>query len=107
LVNQTPDAGRSIGLQLKASSSPRDAIGARVTATINGRKFAAQLTTGDGYMASNERRIHIGCGKAKSVDDVTITWPSGRVEGFGGLASGADYIIVEGSADAMLTWEHQ
>ena len=106
LVNQTPDAGRSIHLELKATRSPRDAIGARVTATIGTRSFAAQLTTGDGYMASNERNIHLGCGPADTVSDVTVIWPSGDVEQFGTLASGRDYLIVEGSGEALTMREY-
>jgi tetratricopeptide (TPR) repeat protein len=107
LINQTPDAGRSIGIQLKATSSPRDAIGARVTATIGTRKVAAQLTTGDGYMASNERRIHFGCGEAEIVSDVAVVWPSGHIETFGELEVGHDYLLVEGSAEAWSLWEHR
>ncbi len=106
LVNQTADAGRSIGLELKATQSPRDAIGARVTATIGTRKYAVQLTTGDGYMASNERRIHIGCGQIETIEEVTVSWPSGHVESFGVLTSGRDYLLVEGAAESLTMWEH-
>lgn len=106
LINQTPDAGRSVTMELKATSSPRDAIGARVVVSIGAREYSAQLTAGDGYMASNQRRIHIGCGQARSVDEVTVHWPSGQIEPFGSLPSGRDYLLVEGSADAQLMWEH-
>lgn len=106
LMNETSDAGRSIGLELKATSSPRDAIGAKVTATLGPRTFAAQLTTGDGYMASNQRRIHLGCDQAESAIDVTVDWPSGRTEKFGSLPSGHDYLLVEGSAEAQTMWKH-
>ncbi|WP_372715919.1 FG-GAP-like repeat-containing protein [Novipirellula sp.] len=106
LVNQTPDAGRSIRLELKATQSPRDAIGARVTAMIGTRKHVSQLMTGDGYMASNERQIHIGCGQAETIEEVTVSWPSGHVESFGVLASGRDYLLVEGSAKSLTTWQH-
>lgn len=107
LINETRDAGRSIGLQLIAIDSPRDAIGARVTASVGARRFAAQLTAGDGYMSSNERRIHLGCGERKTAEEVTVVWPSGRTEAIGELASGHDYIVVEGSAEAVRVWQHQ
>ncbi len=107
LVNRTPDAGKSIGLELRATNSPRDAIGTSITATVGSRTFSAQLTAGDGYMASNERRMMIGCGTQAEVGDVTITWPSGHVEYFGTLPASQDYLLVEGSALAHLTWNHR
>jgi len=106
LVNETPDAGRSIGLELKSTSSTRDAIGSRVKATVGARDVVMHCTTGDGYMACNQRRVHLGCGNTESVDAVTVHWPSGFVESFGALLSGRDYLLVEGSAEAVLMWEH-
>lgn len=101
LVNSTPDAGQAIVMELKGTSSSRDAIGARVYAEIGGRKVVAHLTGGDGYMASNERRIHIGCAAETDADNVVVDWPSGNSESFGSLESGREYLIVEGAGQAF------
>jgi hypothetical protein len=106
LVNVTPDAARSIGLELKATTTARDAIGAIVTAKTNSQSFTAQLLAGDGYMTSNQRRIVIGCGNAPSVTDVTVKWPSGSIENFGSLDTGSDYLIVEGTGEGFATWHY-
>jgi hypothetical protein len=74
---------------------------------MGARHVAAQLTTGDGYMVSNERRIHFGCGPAEAATDVEVVWPSGRIEAFGVLEVGRDYLLVEGSAEAWNLWEHR
>ena len=106
LINRSENAGRAIALELRATSSPREAVGARVTAMVGNRKVVSHLTTGDGYMASNQRLLHIGCGSTSSVEDVTVFWPSGKTESFGSLSSAREYLLVEGSGEAFELWNH-
>ena len=101
LINHTSDPKRAIVLELRATSSPREAIGARVECRLNARKVVGHLTTGDGYMAANERRIHIGCGTATSASEVTVFWPSGAVESCGTLVAGKEYLLVVNSGGAF------
>jgi hypothetical protein len=105
LMNRTSNIGRAIGLELKATKTSRDAIGTTVSAVVGSKTLYAQLTAGNGYMASNQRRIAIGCANAESAD-VTVHWPSGAVQRFGTLESGKDYVLVEGSTEAHLSWHH-
>ncbi|MCP4169406.1 MAG: hypothetical protein GY758_01390 [Fuerstiella sp.] len=41
-----------------------------------------QLTAGDGYQCSNERRIHVGRGWSATVDRLVVVWPSGATHEF-------------------------
>ena len=106
LVNRSQDCGTSISLELKSIRGQRDAIGSIATMEINGQKVSAQLTAGDGYMCTNQRRITIGAGRARQVDEVVIQWPSGTRERFGSLATGADHLLVEGSGIAHQLQRH-
>lgn len=106
LINRSQSSGRSIGLELKSVRGQRDAIGATVTMTVGTRAVAAQLTAGDGYMCSSQRRLNFGTGQAIRVKDVVVTWPSGRQQEFGELASGRDYLLVEGRKQADLLHRH-
>ncbi len=107
LVNQTRSSGQSIGLELKSVHSQRDAIGAKVSMIIAGKKVFAQLTAGDGYMCSNQRRITVGTGGIDQAQEVHVTWPSGKTSNFGTLASGRDYLLVEGEEEAFLLHNHE
>ena len=106
LINRTTNGGQSIGLELKSTNGQRDAIGASVTTTVGGRLVTIQLTAGDGYMCSNQRRITLGSGDFIEASDLVVTWPSGAREDFGTLTSGGDYLLVEGSGEAYLLQEH-
>ncbi len=101
LVNDTKVIGNSLGLILKATSGHRDAIGAKITVRVSEQDIVSQLSTGDGYMASNERRVVFGLGASKKADDVSVTWPSGKTESFGSLQVMHDYLLVEGNPSAF------
>ncbi|WP_419193960.1 FG-GAP-like repeat-containing protein [Novipirellula herctigrandis] len=112
LINQSTSGskmqpvGRSVGLVLVASKSQRDAIGAEVRATAGNRTSYAQLTAGDGYLSSNQRRIPIGMGTEPELQSVTIDWPSGGQQTFKSLLAGHDYLIAEGDAEPFELFQH-
>lgn len=58
------------------------AMGAVVTLEAGGRKQAQTVVSQTSFLSHNGRRLHFGLGKAKTVDGLTVAWPSGRVERF-------------------------
>lgn len=96
LINRTEKAGQSIGFQIKGTTCSRDAIGATIRFTCNDQHRTLWLLAGDGYMCSNEKILRAGLGDAAVVDNVSITWPSGKTEQLGTLQAGADYLLIEG-----------
>jgi len=96
LTNTTAATGRFLSLRLTGVESARDAVGTTVEVHTGGRTIVRQLTAGDGYQASNERRLVIGVGAADRVDSVKIRWPSGRTQQFEEVAVPAEIWLVEG-----------
>jgi hypothetical protein len=70
----------------------RDALGARVTATVGGRTIRRDVRAAYSYLASNDPRVHIGLGQNTTAHDVTVRWPDGVTERFGDMP--ADRISV-------------
>ncbi len=101
LINQTERAGNEIALHLKSTTGQRDGIGTIVTLNLGNQKITTQLTAGDGYMCSSERRLFIGTGELTQTGNIRVRWASGKEEQFSGLACGADYLLVEGSGEAF------
>ena len=95
LHNQS-EAGRSLTLRLEGTASNRDAVGARVVATVGGRKLLAYRAGGGSFQSASDGRVHIGLGPAPRVDDLEVRWPSGRVDRFRDLAAGSGLHLVEG-----------
>ena len=57
-------------------------MGAVVTVEAGGRKQAQTLLSQTSFLSYNSRRLYFGLGKATSVDDLTVAWPSGHTEHF-------------------------
>jgi hypothetical protein len=96
LTNVSSTTGKSISLRFQATKSARDAVGTVVTIEMDERRLVRQLTAGDGYQASNERKLVIGTGRTDHVDSVTVRWPSGHSERFEDLAAGRTWLMIEG-----------
>jgi hypothetical protein len=87
-------AGGGNSLLIRALTSGRDAIGARVTATVRGHKQIDEVRSGGSYISQNDFRLHFGLGGAAA--DVSVRWLDGKVESFASLAAGQVVTIEEG-----------
>ncbi len=97
LTNRTTVAGHFVALQLRGVKSSRDAIGSVVTVRSGAKTWTKQLTAGDGFQCSNERRLVVGLGATETVDELTIRWPSGLVKSFDNLVVDRDFLAIEGA----------
>ncbi|MEO8494298.1 MAG: ASPIC/UnbV domain-containing protein [Planctomycetota bacterium] len=102
LSNETATQGHWLSLTLVGVATSRDAIGTVVRLNYGGRTSVRQLTAGDGFQCSNERRLVFGLGSAEVVDEVQVKWPSGLEQTFRDIPSDQKLILVEGN-DRVLT----
>ena len=109
LHNETETGNHWIRLVLEGSrhvnpaGSNRDAIGAKVTLTVGGKKLVRHIKGGGSYLSAHDRRLLVGLGAATQVDDVEIRWPNraASTQHFGPLHAGQSYKLVEGAAAAV------
>jgi hypothetical protein len=93
LKNAAPALGHSI--LIRAVTSNRDAIGARVTVTANGQTQMDEVRSGGSYMSQNDFRLHFGIGKAAAAT-VSVRWLDGKTENFTAVAAEQMVTIQEG-----------
>ena len=86
-----------------AGKSNRDAVGARVTATIAGRTLAQQVPGGLSYLSSPEKTLTFGLGAASKIDTLEIRWPDGATETVRDVPGGSRLSLEEGRASASAT----
>jgi len=101
LANRSAETGAGLSVRLVATTSSRDAIGARVTVSDGDWRRVHFLTAGDGYMASNQRQLVIGLGDRKRVPMLRVDWPSGASTVLRDVEAGGEVVIVEGRAAAV------
>ena len=95
LSNRTDSPGHWVGFHLTAVDTARDAIGATIHLKSGDQTWITQLTAGDGFQASNERRLVFGLGERTTVDTLEIVWPSGNRQEFHGLETDRNWLLVE------------
>jgi hypothetical protein len=96
LHHEGPGETRALKLLLVGFDANRDGVGARIELQAGGRTQHRELRLSDGYLGSNDARLHFGLGEAPQADAVQIVWPAGSVEKVGPLAKGFLYIIKQG-----------
>lgn len=95
LTNTTADAGNTVCLKFVGIGSSRDAVGVTVSYQLNDQTLTRQITAGDGYQASNQRELWLGCGTMQQIESLSIVWPSGHRETVNNLSAGSRLTVVE------------
>jgi enediyne biosynthesis protein E4 len=83
LRNVSPDHHHWIEFKLTGGpKSPRDAIGATVYLTADGKKQRGDVFSGGSFASTHDPRVHFGLGDATTIDLIEVHWPSGMKEKF-------------------------
>src|SRR5579884_1810017 len=98
LRNNAGQGNHWVGMKLTGTHCNRDAIGARLMWSIEGRVMKMLKNNGGSYLSSHDPRIVLGLGTARKLDWLEIHWPapSGRVERFTEVPVDRYFTIVEG-----------
>jgi len=75
------DNAKSLVVELEgepANGSPRDAVGARLVARVNGKKLHRTLVLNNGS-AQSELVVSFGLGEESKVEELEVRWPSSQV----------------------------
>ena len=96
LTNRSATDGHAVSFQLVAATGDREAVGTTLTLTVGDRTLTHQLTAGDGYLSSNDRRLVIGLGDATTIDSLEIRWPDGTTSTARAVQADRDWLLVEG-----------
>jgi tetratricopeptide (TPR) repeat protein len=94
--NTVPLVVRLVGTQ-----GPRDPVGARVTARSGDWTVTRLVTSGDGFLVTNERRWQWAVPRALPVVTLEVRWPRGTLERFVGVAVGGEVVLIEGRGVAV------
>ncbi len=71
-------------VQCVGTRANRDAIGARVTVSVGGRKVSGEVQSGAGFISQNDSRLHFGLSANAAYERIEVQWPGGAKEVFAG-----------------------
>jgi len=96
-LNRFPKASYA-RIRLEGSESNRAGIGARLTATVAGRKLVRDVFPHNGFMGQGPGETVLGLGTAQSIDRLEVRWPSGKNQIYSNLSANRDFLLKEGDA---------
>lgn len=80
LRNDGGNSNNWLEVKLVGTRSNREGIGASLALIAEGFRQVKQAQGGMSYMSASDARIHFGLGTRKSIEQLTVTWPSGQVD---------------------------
>ena len=101
LLRNDTEGHNWVTLSLVGRGSNRDAIGARVRVRAGGRNHHHVVSGGGGFGVNDSRQLEIGIGEADSIEEIEVSWPSGRVEVIDDLSVNERHVLVEGDYGAQ------
>ena len=84
LRNVAPSRGHWLLVRALDPRLKRDAYGAEITVRAGTGRWLRLVNPGDSYLCSSDPRVHVGLGSAPRYDGITVRWPDGLEEEFGG-----------------------
>ncbi|MBC8424250.1 CRTAC1 family protein, partial [bacterium] len=78
--NDHPDTNSYLHVELIGRSSPRSAIGARVTVWSGGVEQVREINGGEGFHSQGTLLAEFGLGAATYADSLRVEWPSGQTQ---------------------------
>ena len=85
----------AVRLRLQGKGANRQAIGARLTATLAGKPIVRVVAGGKASGGNGTRVLHVGLGASKVLHDVKIHWPDGSVSKLGTVAPGGVQVVLQ------------
>ncbi len=92
--NGFPKTGR-LEVSLRGTKSNALGIGARIEAQFGERTIVRQMFPANNFLATQASVIRFGVESAKTIDRLTVRWPSGSVQTFEGVPTGVHLRITE------------
>jgi hypothetical protein len=97
LLNHCQNSNHSALFKLVGAKSNRLAIGARITVKAGKLIQFEEVRSGGSYISQNDLRLHFGLGGEAVMNEVSIAWPSGRVEVLKDVPADFIYTVAEGA----------
>jgi hypothetical protein len=95
LINEVPRVGAALVFELRGSDSNPQGFAARIEARVGEQRQVRWMRGARSYLSQSAPRVRIGTGGAAVADQVTISWPAGRVRRYLALEAGRHYVLPE------------
>jgi len=102
VTNQTTSLGQPLVVRLIGRNGCREPIGATVRMRTPSGEVTRLQTGGDGFLVTNEHRLHFSPPAAVDSVELEVQWPGRKSERWTAVPTGCDVLLVEGRAEPVI-----
>ncbi|MBI2504877.1 MAG: ASPIC/UnbV domain-containing protein [Candidatus Latescibacteria bacterium] len=95
LYRNNGNSNRWLVVKTVGTSSNKDGIGAKVTATTGATTQRRDVEGGSGIFSQSSLPVEFGFGSTNTVDQLTVTWPSGNMNTLTSVATNQTITVTE------------
>jgi hypothetical protein len=95
LKNQRTSAGNWIIIKAQGQKSNRFGLGATVRVQTSAGLQVREINNVASYLSANDIRLHVGLGKAATIQQIEVLWPSGAKQTLKDIAVNQILVIKE------------
>ncbi|MBS0202861.1 MAG: CRTAC1 family protein [Planctomycetes bacterium] len=96
LENRTDTSNHWLTIDLRGKAPNTFAYGTRLTGKAGDRIWVAEVSPASSYLSSSDPRIHWGLAELKSLESLTIRWPTGASQTLNNIPADRVLRVVEG-----------
>ncbi|MFQ5640036.1 MAG: CRTAC1 family protein [bacterium] len=94
--NESKTENNWLKVRLEGAESNRDGYGSKVKVKAGEVSLVQPLISGTGYFSTHAKELYFGIAQNKWVDEIEVTWPSGKVQNFKKIKPNQTVYLVEG-----------
>lgn len=88
-------------VRLVGATANKDAIGARATVHVAGRRVSGEVQSGASFVSQNDARLHVGLAANTAYERIEVQWPGGDREQFPGGAADRIVTLTQGTGSRV------
>jgi hypothetical protein len=94
-MNQPLAEQNWLWVKLEGTKSNKSGVGARVTVKCGAATQTREIKAGGSFASSSDVRAHFGLGACSQVDEIVVSWPSGKASTLKSVGTGQVVIVKE------------
>ena len=98
----TETSGGWLKVKLEGVTSNKDGLGSKIELQTNNQLEQYRRYHGSGYQSQSIKPIHFGFGNADTIDNISVTWPTGVTETYENIPINSTIKIIEGSGYTII-----
>jgi hypothetical protein len=96
--NHSSENNNYLTLSFEGTQNNKNGLGVKALVKANGMEQFQEMTLTRGFQSSVDPRLHFGLGTAEKIEELSVTWPDGKVQKFNDL--GVNQFLVVNHANA-------